>query len=66
MDNTIIGHEGGYTIVERDDGELFFLEAPELLLPIGETVSPDDLTPLNRLPISVQMNVYQKYKNREA
>lgn len=62
MDNTIIGYESGYIIIEKDDGDLFFLEAPADLLPIGETVAENELTPLNELPIEIQMKVYQKYK----
>ncbi len=57
-DNTVIGYLGDdMTIVEREDGELFYAPVTKELYPIGTVVNDDELFSINRLPVAIQNKI---------
>ncbi len=57
-DNIVIGYVGDdMTIVEREDGELFYAPVTTGLYPIGTVVNDDELFSIKRLPISMQNKI---------
>lgn len=61
-DNMVIGYYGDeMTIVEREDGELFYAPVSKGLYPLGTVVNDDELFSLSKLPIVVAQKIKQQF-----
>ena len=57
-DNVVVGYYGDeMTIVQREDGELFYAPVSKGLYPIGTVVNDDELFSITRLPYSTQTKI---------
>lgn len=57
-DNVVVGYYGDeMTIVQREDGELFYAPVSKGLYPIGTVVNDDELFSITRLPYSIQTKI---------
>ncbi len=57
-DNVVVGYYGDETtIVQREDGELFYAPVSKGLYPIGTVVNDDELFSITRLPYSTQTKI---------
>ena len=57
-DNVVVGYYGDeMTIVQREDGELFYAPVSKGLYPIGTVVNDDELFSITRLPYSIQSKI---------
>lgn len=57
-DNVVVGYYGNeMTIVQREDGELFYAPVSKGLYPIGTVVNDDELFSITRLPYSIQTKI---------
>lgn len=64
--NAVVGYDNGKVIVKQDDGLFFFIEMPDNILLTGETVHPNDLTPINVLSKEEQKYIKTKYATTEV
>lgn len=65
-DNMVIGYYGDeMTIVEREDGELFYSPVSKELYPIGTVVNDDELFSLSKLPITVAQKIREQFSKEE-
>ena len=56
--NTVVGYfDDEITLVEREDGELFYTPVTKGLYPIGTIVNDDELFSIERLPITIQNKI---------
>lgn len=57
-DNVVVGYYGDeMTIVQREDGELFYAPVSKDLYHIGTVVNDDELFSITRLPYSIQTKI---------
>lgn len=60
--NEIVGYQNGKYIVRNDYGDLFFFEAPQGIVEIGEVVPSDDITPIGTLPEMEQEKIIKEFE----
>lgn len=57
-DNVVVGYYGDeMTIVQREDGELFYAPVSKGLYSVGTVVNDDELFSITRLPYSTQTKI---------
>lgn len=62
----VIGYFGDdMTIVEREDGVLFYAPVTKELYPIGTVVNDDELFSLDRLPPSLKHKIKAQFEQEE-
>lgn len=63
-DNEIIGYHNGKAIVINELGNIFYCEVPENLFNFGETVHPNDLTPISELSVDEQKEIISLFSGK--
>lgn len=62
FDNEVVGYCDGKYIIKDECGELYYLEGEPNLIDIGELVSPDELTPIRKLPKYEELHIRQYFE----
>lgn len=62
-DNEMIGYFGEKAIVKTESDKLFYVEIPPMLFQAGETVHPNDLTPITKLSKEDQKRIEKAFED---
>ena len=60
-ENEVVGYYKDKVIVRTESDKLYYCEMPQDLLFLGETMHPDDLTPVEELTNDEQVEIYKKF-----
>lgn len=63
-DNEIVGYFNGKAIVKTESDQFYFSEIPESLLTFGETIHPNDLTPITALSDKEQKKIRKLFSKQ--